>query len=481
MSQEHHHPEVKVSAEARGIEFVPHAERNGKPSQIRWMWSGAVFNVQYVAFGALIPLLMGLSFTQTVIVILIGNLSWFAAGAASLPGPAAGSTAFVAQRAAFGLRGAKLPTAFNWVTQILFEISSFVMAVLALLALAKQFGIEDTATVKIVTLVIAAGIQFVLPALGHQTLVKTLNILVLPFALSFIVMAVLAAPQVQIFGSEGASLIGMTQGLAFVFALAGFSWMANAADYTRYLPSTTSRWSITWNVAVGGGVPMSLLMILGAAVSTISEESADPIGGLPSLFPAWFVVPYLVFAAVQLFALTSIDLYSSGVTLQALGIKVSRLTAIAVDLVLCSAVSAVAIFSDSVYTLIANLLLFVMVWLAAWGGIFIADYALRRGRYDVKSLFASAGGVYWGKDGFNYPGLIALGSGFVVSLCWVNTSVFVGPISQATGGTDFSTVAGFLVGGGVYYALARNKIGEDSRTKSAAGPEMSATQDSKPV
>jgi nucleobase:cation symporter-1, NCS1 family len=481
MSPESHHPEIKVPVETRGIDFVPHAERHGKPSEIRWMWSGAVFNVQNVAFGALIPLLMGLSFTQSVIVILVGNLSWFAAGAASLPGPAAGTTAFVAQRAAFGLRGAKLPNAFNWITQILFEISSFVMAVLALIALAGQLGLQASTSLKIVTIIVAAIIQFVLPALGHQTLVKVLNVLVIPFALWFVLMAVLAAPRVQIFGSGGTSLAGMTQGLAFVFALAGFSWMANAADYTRYLPQTTSRWSISWNVAVGGGVPTALLMILGAAVSTISKDSADPIAGLPTLFPAWFVVPYLIFAAVQLFALTSIDLYSSGVTLQALGIKVSRLTAIAVDLLICSTVSAVAIFSDSVYSFITNSLLFVMVWLAAWGGIFIVDFLLRRGRYDTESLFASVGGIYWGKDGFNVPGLIALSAGFVVSLCCINTTIFVGPISQATGGSDLSTLAGFLVGGGVYYALARNKIRTETHFEAVGGHSVSAAPDQKMV
>ena len=34
-------------------------------------------------------------------------------------------------------------------------------------------------------------------------------------------------------------------------------------------------------------------------------------------FPGWFIVPLLIFAIVQLFAINTIDLYSSGVTLQA--------------------------------------------------------------------------------------------------------------------------------------------------------------------
>lgn len=44
-------------------------------------------------------------------------------------------------------------------------------------------------------------------------------------------------------------------------------------------------------VAFGASIPMTLLMILGAAVVTISPETSDPIGGLPAVFPGWFVTP----------------------------------------------------------------------------------------------------------------------------------------------------------------------------------------------
>jgi nucleobase:cation symporter-1, NCS1 family len=444
--------------DSRGIDLIPPTERHGSPRDVRWMWAGGVFNVQMVAFGALVPLI-GLSFLQSVVLIVIGNLSWLACGAASLPGPAAGTTTFVIQRAPFGVRGARVPALLNWITQVIFEISGFVLAVLAVLALLEQADVTVSTSVKWVVIVVAAIVQFALPALGHGFLLKALKLLVVPFLISFAVMTALTVPQISHLGAGGTGgFAAMTQGLALVLALSGFSWMANGADYTRYLPATTSRRSIVANVSLGGAIPMTLLMLLGAAISSISDAASNPISGLPTIFPAWFVVPYLIIAVIQLLALTSIDLYSSGVTLQALGLKLSRSVAVAVDLVLCSAISAVALFSDSVFSFISTMLLFVMVWLAAWGGIFLTDYVLRRGRYDALAFFSGRAGIYWRSGGFNVPGLIALGVGVVVSLCWINTTVFVGPISAATGGSDLSTPIGFIVGGSVYWLLARRSI-----------------------
>ena len=45
--------------------------------------------------------------------------------------------------------------------------------------------------------------------------------------------------------------------------------------------------------------------------------------GVPHTFPSWFVTPFLIFAVFQLLAINTINMYSSGVTLQALGVPVT--------------------------------------------------------------------------------------------------------------------------------------------------------------
>ncbi|MGZ4246350.1 MAG: cytosine permease, partial [Solirubrobacteraceae bacterium] len=56
--------------ETRGIEYIPLAERRGRPIDLMWMWAGALFNVEYVVYGALI-VSFGLAFWQAALVIAI--------------------------------------------------------------------------------------------------------------------------------------------------------------------------------------------------------------------------------------------------------------------------------------------------------------------------------------------------------------------------------------------------------------------------
>ena len=72
----------------------------------------------------------GLSFAQAVVIILIGNLFYLLTGLASLQGPRAGTTTFAISRAPFGPRGNKMPSFFNWVTQVGFEIEGIALIVL---------------------------------------------------------------------------------------------------------------------------------------------------------------------------------------------------------------------------------------------------------------------------------------------------------------------------------------------------------------
>ena len=62
--------------EHRGIEHVPLTSRWGGPSSLFWMWAGAVWNVEFVVYGAIAVVVFGLSFAQAVLIILVGNLTY---------------------------------------------------------------------------------------------------------------------------------------------------------------------------------------------------------------------------------------------------------------------------------------------------------------------------------------------------------------------------------------------------------------------
>jgi len=466
-------PEPPVTAvEHRGIEYVPPGERWGTPSSLFWMWAGAIWNVEFLVYGVLGVVVFGLSFGQALIAIVAGNLTYVLTGLASLQGPRAGTTTFGISRAPFGPKGNRVPSLFNWVTQVGFEIEGVALIVFAAIALAGQAGMKTVPDwLKVVFLLVAIAIQAVLPLLGHAAVLRVLKYLSLPFVALFAIMAVLVGSKFHA-PAHAASWGAVTIFLALVISAGGLGWSENGNDYSRYLPPATSRKRIVIAVALGGAIPSVLLEVLGAALGTELPKAAElSVTGLTAGFPGWFVVPYLVVAILQLFAINTLDLYSSGVTLQSLVPKLHRIACVAIDTVICLGVVAYAIFSSRFYPLLSDFLLFIIVWLAPWCAIYLTDSWLRRNRYDPASLLVSDGGLYYRQGGAGWPALTALAVGMFAAVMWLNAyPPYVGPLASRFGGplgSDFSVLLGLIVGGGGYWLLA----GRTVRAEASATPE----------
>ena len=443
--------------EARGIEYIPLAERRGRPRDLMWMWAGALFNVEYVVYGALI-VSFGLAFWQAALVVVIGNLSYLITGVGSLQGPAAGTSVFAITRAPFGPSGARVVSVFNWITQVGYETEGLALVVLAGLALASKAGLHTSTGLKVGLIVMAAAVQLVLPLFGHRAMLRVLRMLVVPFVVLFVLLAIFALPKAHLGAGSSAGFPTMMIALALILSAGGYGWVMNASDYSRYLPPDAGRRQIVWAVALGGFVPSTLLCLLGAAVATAVPSATDPISGLPQAFHGWFLVPYLVFVILQLFAINSVDLYSSGLTLQTIVPGIRRWQTVLVDTTVAGILTAVTVFSASFNTFIEDFLLFMIVWIAPWVAIFLTDWALRRGRYDSRSLLSGRAGIYWRNGGIHVPGVAAQAAGMLAAASWLDTTVWKGPLSTATNGADFSVFMGALFGAGVYLLLARRTV-----------------------
>jgi nucleobase:cation symporter-1, NCS1 family len=452
-----------TTVEQRGIEHIPHGDRWGKPSGLFWMWAGAVWNVEFVVYGALAVVAFGLNFAQAIVVIIIGNLFYVLTGLASVQGPEAGTTAFAISRASFGPRGNKLPSFFNWVTQVGFEIEGIAIIVFAAILLTQKAGFHAGTAAKVIFIVVAVAIQAVLPFLGHAAVLKVLRWLAIPFVILFVVMAALTTSKVNLHvPAHGASWGAMTIFLALVISAGGLGWTENGNDYSRYLPRSADKKQIVLAVALGGAIPSALLEVLGAAVAT-GVPAATTVTGLLAGYAGWFLWPFAIFAIVQLFAINTIDLYSSGVTLQSIFPQLRRLHCVAIDTVVCGAVAAYAIFSAHFFTLLSDFLLFIILWLGPWCAIFLVDSWLRRNRYDHDALLnEGSGSRYFRNGGFHWPAIIAQLLGMACAAFWLNAySPYVGYFAARNGGpfgSDFSVFIGLFVGGVVYYALAGRKV-----------------------
>ena len=190
--------------EQRGIELIPDADRKMRPSGLFWMWAGAIWNVEFLVYGALI-VSFGLSFWQAVLAILVGNTVYAFLGWASLPGPETGTTAFMVSRAPFGRNGNRAPSLFNWITQVGFEIEGIVIIVLIIEAMFHREGtILDTGA-KVVVIIVAVAVQFMVPFLGHATITKVLRYLSFVFIVVFAIMAALVIPHAHLSSLHGST------------------------------------------------------------------------------------------------------------------------------------------------------------------------------------------------------------------------------------------------------------------------------------
>lgn len=451
--------------EQRGIELIPDTDRPMTAAGLFWLWAGAIWNVEYLVYGALI-VSFGLSFFQAVLAILVGNLVYAFMGLASLMGPEAGTTQFMVSRAPFGRNGNRVPSVFNWLTQVGFEIEGIVLIVLVVEAMFTREGSTLGTAAKVVVIIAAVAVQFLMPFLGHATITKVLRYLSVVFIAVFIVMAVLVIPHAH------PSLLHQhstwwiwTTGLVLIVAAGGLGWTENASDYSRYLPRSTSKSSTFWAATLGAGIPSVLLELLGAAAYLVSPK-VTAVTGVPSSFASWFFWPFLILAIPQLFAINTMDLYSSGVTLQAIGIPLKRWGCVLVDTVVCGAVTALVIFKGNFYADLSGFLDYIVVWISPWFGILLVDYLLRRGRYDPESLVAQRGGVYWRDGGWNWKALFSLALGMVAAMMWIDAAFYVpaytSPLSSATYGADFSWLFGLVVGALSYWMLSAGSVPKET-------------------
>lgn len=465
--------------EKRGIEPIPDAERNMAPSGLFWLWAGAVLNVEFLFYGALI-MTFGLSLGQAVLVVLVGNLFYAFLGWASLQGPEAGTTAFMVSRAAYGQNGNRSVAFFNWATLVGFEIEGVYLTVATVILLFSRYGTTLSSPAKVLVIVLASLIQLIVPLLGHPAITRIFRYLAYLFIAFFVVLAIFTIRRLHpnSFHQGPASWAVWTTALVLIISVGGLGWTPNGNDYSRYLPRNTPKSRTFWAATLGAGIPSVLLEILGLLAFTVTKKSVG-IAQLPvpQTFPNWFVLPFLIFAIVQLFAINTIDLYSSGVTLQALGVPIKRWVAVLIDTIVCAIVTGIILFHGNFYADFAGFLLYILVWLAPWFGILMVDYLLRRQSYDPFSLAADRGGLYWRNNGVHWPGIIAQVIGMIATLMWTNAEFavpsYVGPISNhlpGFHGGDIGWVLGILTGGLVYYLLCRRSVPAEVISFRSTGP-----------
>jgi nucleobase:cation symporter-1, NCS1 family len=177
----------------------------------------------------------------------------------------------------------------------------------------------------------------------------------------------------------------------------GFGWVNAAADYSRYLPRRASTAGVVGWTTFGGALAPVVLLAVGLLLAGSDEKlsaaiAADPIGALGTILPTWFLVPFIIVVVLGLIGGALLDIYSSGLSLLAAGLRVPRPVAASIDgTLMVLGTVAVVFFTGEFFFQFQGFLITLGVPIAAWCGIMLADLALRRRDYAEADLFDPRG------------------------------------------------------------------------------------------
>lgn len=403
--------------EQNGINLIPDRERRGHPRDLFWVWAGANIILTYIIVGTLLAGL-GLSFWQMLVVVGLGNLVYVLIGYCGIPGARVGTATLVISRAAFGRKGNALPALLSWVTAVGWEAVNLVLGAFALFSLAEGLGWSPGTAGKGLLLAGLTLFTFGVAVLGHATIVYMQRIFTVALGIAMIglVPQVLgftpAVPQAAAAGP--ASLAGLFIAFTLVASMP-ISYASCAADYTRYLPRDAKASSIVGWTFLGSLIPAMVITIIGYLAARVTDMT-DPIAGFQPILASWYFHLFVVLVIGGSITNNFINTYSSGMSLLATGLKVSRPAAILIDAAVATAASVYAIFfHDFTATFMAFLQLMV-AWIAPWTAIYLVDMWLRRSCYDGESLLAEADGRYSYSQGWHLPAFIAWIAGAIVTL-----------------------------------------------------------------
>ncbi|WP_049567548.1 purine-cytosine permease family protein [Nonomuraea sp. SBT364] len=427
-----------LAVERNGINAIPEGERRGRPSDLFWPWAGSNLSLFGVAFGVYVVGL-GLGVFPAIVTGAVGYvLSFGLVGLVAVAGSRSGVPTMTLGRAPFGYQGNKLPAALSYVSNVGWETVLVTLAAQGGAAILGRVapGIPAT-TATAVCFAVAALVTIAVGVYGHAMIMVVQRYLTYAFVVLTVIYMVLMAPRLGTALEGGEAGPGAwVGGVIFAMTLLGLGWVNCGADYSRYLPSASRPSRVALWTTLGGALPPMVLLVFGVLLAGGDPELAgaaagDPVGALAGALPTWFLLPYLLTAIGGFLAGAIMDIYSSGLSMLALGVPIRRHYAVLIDGLLMVLGGYYLLFvSTSFLATFQAFLAIIGVVMAAWVAVFLVDLWRWRdgGRaYDERLLRPGAPAVNW-------PGLISLVAASVVG---------IGLISSAD--PNLTGVVGFLM------------------------------------
>lgn len=458
---------TSVTVERHGIAYVQPSQRYGRARNQFTIRFAPVIYLAGIFVGA-IGGEAGLGLAGSVTAILAGNLlGSIGTGSCAVMGPRLGMPQIPMGRAAFGYTGNYLPAALS----VLVYVGYYTIGtILGATALADLFGLPYLPVV-----VVVAGLSIVIGIYGYHMLhifgqwITRISIVVLA-VVSAVMIAHGAGPgaDTTLSGSDYVTTWLLEFTIVFGYTV---SWAPYASDYSRYLPEDTSARSIFGWATSGLFASTTWMMVLGAALITVNT-SGDVIDAFGVVLPDW--LRYVVLLTLGLSAIphNSVNLYSGAMATLTCDVKVKQAVVVVTAGVFGGGLALVFggdAFEESLSTFLLLISYYIMPWLAV---LLVSYFKLYRQGTAYPSFreFYDRNGAFAGVD---RAGMTALITGVVVSIPFIGTTAFTGPVAGMLGGADFSYAVSGVVAAGVYWFMAKPVPQHSPQASAAASTEPS--------
>lgn len=446
-----------MNIEHRSIEFIPECERYGSAKRLFTVWFSVNMQVTALLVGTL-SVLEGLNLFWTFVALIIGSvIGAIFMAAHSSQGPHLGIPQMVQSRAQFGVLGAAFPLLVVVVSYVLFFAANGVIMRESVKAVCPVSNDGAIVILGALTLCIA----FVGYELIHRVgiLLSCLSALLFVVTLFFVCRG--AFPD-HIWSPAAGAFKWATFMLA---ATQAASWSIGfgplVADYSRYLPKTTSTAQTFWYSYLGQAVGALFVMLLGAILAVripgIVDNPGASIAGLFGRF-APFAYVIVILGVLQMNVMTLYSAYMSittiGTGFRGIG-EISRRTKLLIMTLVTAIASVIAITTQYNFNAYFSDILIAQVYvLVPWSSINLCDfYFVRYGRYSVRDIYDKTG-IY---GTYNVVTLLIFAVTLLVEIPFVELSFYRGVVARMID-ADIAWVISLIVPGALYVFFMRGRV-----------------------
>jgi len=453
--------------EKHTIGYVPPQDRHGKVRDLFTLWFGGNIAPLPIVTGALGVQLFHLNLVWGIVAILVGHLVGGVLMALhSAQGPQMGIPQMIQSRAQFGSLGALLVVVIAGVMYIGFFASNIVLAGKSL------HGVVDAVPVSVGIVIGALG-SGIIGIIGYRFIhvLNRIGTWVLGIGIVVGFGYIFSHVQSDDFLTRGGFNLAGWLATVSLAALWQIAFAPYVSDYSRYLPADVKVSSTFWTTYLGSALGSSLSFIFGAVAVLAIPAGMDTMDAV-KLATGTLGPIMLVLFLLSVISHNALNLYGAVLSIITLvqtfahrWIPTARSRAV-LSLVVLTACCVVAVFASADFIgHFVDMVLVLLVVLVPWTAINLIDfYAIHKGDYDIQSIFQVDGGIY---GRYNPQALIAYAVGIVVQIPFMNTPLYVGPISEHINGADLSWLVGLAVTSPLYWWLASRDSAYRRRQMSA--------------